>query len=802
MAETKEELIIEINVEGSVNQLGAMRQELDALIKMRQELSEKSKAGDLEATKQLEKLNSVIRNTQTEYKAQQRVLDGYSNSIKSSADKQNFANNSIQQNRDLLKQLTAQYIQLKSPSEAAINTIKTLSDKLKEQEAAIGNTSRNVGNYREAIVGAFSELKGLGGTVKTIGDLGNAFKSAGGGVNGFSAALATTGLPLIIAGVNLLISAFKSFTPIMEGLEDATNAVGAAFNALVSGGSISEAISLTQDYTNVVRELNDTQQAFNLTQQGYSNQIDQLIIKSKNRTKAEQERFDALKKASELEKTSLDESTKRIDREFEQLRKTIAGKAKLRESDLDDFIYGTEQQVLFYDNLLDHNKAVDKKDIERLQELAFQKAKIYGESNALQERIANRQNQLQDEIAKQDEKAIADARARSEKLRAEREKYLANIDALETQFELTDRQRLEKSFEDKLATITGQSQREIDLRLAIKAAQEEALDKFDADLELKRQQRLADRLVKERDENAKALEELRLNAELQLKLQEQYSLSQEEIDAGFLNSRYFKFKDYYDSLNNLYKQDADNYKKEQEQKFQAASSIAGAFTALANAAGQQTAEGIAFQKVATGIQIAIDTAKSISSAIAGATEAATAGGPAAPFLLIGYIASMIGTVVGAVAQATALLNSASTPTPPKFASGGKAYDIDGEPHSNGGTPIHVNGQYVAEAEKGEGLFIMKKDAYQAGKLSNWNQLFGGKSWGVNSNGHAADGGFVSIPSDGGFVARDIARNSDSALMIQQAIRNGFALAPAPTLYIKEYESKKASMERSIAVSEA
>lgn len=801
MAETKEELIIEINVEGSVNQLASLRATMDELIKLRQELAEKSKKGDDEAAKKIEETNSKLRNLNTEYKAQQRILDGYSKTVQSAADKIEFQNNSIQQNRDLLKQLTAQYIQLKKPSEDATAKIKGLSDKLKEQEAAIGNTARNVGNYREAIVGAFSELKGLGGTVKTIGELGNAFKSAGGGVNGFSAALATTGLPLIIAGVNLLISAFKSFTPIMEALEDATNAVGAAFNALVSGGSISEAISLTQDYTNVVRDLNDTQESFNLTQQGYSNQIDQLIIKSKDRTKAEKERFDALKKASYLEKTSLDESTKRIDREFEQLRKTVAGKAKLRESDLDDFIYGTEQQVLFYDNLLDHNKAVDVKDIERLQELAVQKAKIFGESNALQERIVNRQNQLQDEIAKQNEKAIADAKAKAEKLKADREKYLANIDSLETQFELNDRQRLEKSFEDKLATITGQSQREIDLRLAIKAAQEEALDKFDADLELKRQQRLADRLVKERDENFKALEELRLNAELQLKLQEQYGLTQEEIDAGFLNSRYFKFKDYYDSLAALYKTDADTYKKEQEAKFQAASSISGAFTALANAVGQQTAEGIAFQKVATGIQIAIDTAKSISAAIAGATQAAAAGGPAAPFLLVGYIAAMIGSVVGAVAQATALLNSASAPTPPKFAGGGKAYDIDGESHSNGGTPIHVNGQYVAEAERGEGLFIMKKDAYQAGKLSNWNQLFGGKSWGVNSNGHAADGGFISIPSDGGFVARSIAREADNAITAN-AMEQILQRLPTPTLSIVEFQAKQDSRNRSVKVSEA
>ena len=72
MAENQE-IILEINVQGPIENLAIVRREMDELIKVRQELAEKSKAGDFEATKQLEALNSVIRNTQTEYKAQQRV---------------------------------------------------------------------------------------------------------------------------------------------------------------------------------------------------------------------------------------------------------------------------------------------------------------------------------------------------------------------------------------------------------------------------------------------------------------------------------------------------------------------------------------------------------------------------------------------------------------------------------------------------------------------------------------------------------------------------------------------------------
>jgi len=72
-------------------------------------------------------------------------------------------------------------------------------------------------------------------------------------------------------------------------------------------------------------------------------------------------------------------------------------------------------------------------------------------------------------------------------------------------------------------------------------------------------------------------------------------------------------------------------------------------------AGVKTA---GLQKTIALVQIATDTAKAISSVIAGATAAAAAGGPAAPFLIAGYIASGIGTVLSAVASAYAALKKA------------------------------------------------------------------------------------------------------------------------------------------------
>lgn len=94
-----------------------------------------------------------------------------------------------------------------------------------------------------------------------------------------------------------------------------------------------------------------------------------------------------------------------------------------------------------------------------------------------------------------------------------------------------------------------------------------------------------------------------------------------------------------------------------EAKVGAARATAGALGQISALIEQQQGEATAASKAFAIAQVLIDTATSISSAIAGATEAAAAGGPAAPFLLVTYIATMVGSVVGAIASATSILDS-------------------------------------------------------------------------------------------------------------------------------------------------
>jgi hypothetical protein len=111
-------------------------------------------------------------------------------------------------------------------------------------------------------------------------------------------------------------------------------------------------------------------------------------------------------------------------------------------------------------------------------------------------------------------------------------------------------------------------------------------------------------------------------------------------------------------------------KEEQEMieqaKYDSLFTITDAIGGLGNLLAKNSAQAANFQKKVALVQLTIDTVKSISTTISSATAAAAAGGPAAPLLVAGYIASGIATVLGAISQAKSLLANAEDPAPPQF----------------------------------------------------------------------------------------------------------------------------------------
>ena len=98
-------------------------------------------------------------------------------------------------------------------------------------------------------------------------------------------------------------------------------------------------------------------------------------------------------------------------------------------------------------------------------------------------------------------------------------------------------------------------------------------------------------------------------------------------------------------------------------KIGAAQATANALGQIAGLLEQQGEAGVQAAKAFAVAELAINTAVAISTAIAGATAAAASTpSPATPFLQVAYIATMVGAVVAAVAQAQNILGSVPGPS--------------------------------------------------------------------------------------------------------------------------------------------
>lgn len=340
-----------------------------------------------------------------------------------------------------LSLLTVQYNNLSTAEQKTTESgqkmgarIRALSDELKANESAVGNNARNVGNYtdsiKEALVSISGAVPGLKGFKGGLDGVTNGFKAAGGGVKGFGAALMSLGLPLIVAGVTALIGVFKAFKPVADAVENAVTAVKAAFGALISGGSIMEAVRQSRELLEVQRDLEDTQKAFAISAQKYGNEIAKLIVASKDRTKTDQERLAIVAKANKLEEEYFNASVARIDKELSARESEFMRKNKITKSELQLLAEGTSKQALALRERLEKGAEYSEEELAQVQDLLVERAKLEGESLVLQEKLANRTNQLAGDMAK-DRQAEADKiAAATEKANEARQKEQDKKDAI------------------------------------------------------------------------------------------------------------------------------------------------------------------------------------------------------------------------------------------------------------------------------------------------------------------------------------------------------------------------------------
>jgi hypothetical protein len=753
-----EVVVFDIDAQSAIQKLAELRASTAELKKAQAELAKEVKDGNAEAAKSYEVNAILLKNVANEQRVLSRQVEGYSQVQKNNTNTINFANNSIQQNRDLLKQLTAQYINLKNPPKEATEQIKKLSDTLKSQEEAIGDTRRNVGNYKDA-------LEGLpGGLGKAIG-----------GIRGFNAALTANPIGAVVQLVTFLTTSFQKNAVIADQVTFAFDALNKGFQFIIDTivNTVSSFDNLQKAITNPIKFIKElatgTAQAakdgfnaskafdeFTVTQAKLNQQIEinekrvEALTKSlKDRTKSEKERIAIANEAADLE---------------------IAG-FKIKE-DLAKQELANEQLKLKGKKL----SAEEEAKIIKLQTKVF----VAGEEQKTT--AAKRQTRIN--ILLQKEQVAADKEAKQELKKAEfdlqkfyetirNEEFKKTIQNLKTYYK-SEQLTIKENFANGLITREEYEAQTKQLQIDSLSAQITAFEDYaetTTDLQIELNDANLNLQIENNDK--KIAEEKRLKEEI-------LSLDQQLLDA--------------------------------ETQLQTARIDLS--RAVFQTIGQFASEGSALAK----ILLVADKAAAIAQIII-TTQKANAAARANVAIYPPFVPNPFGIPVPSVAFLKALALSQSLVTAnniqaaisigvigaqtikdvalPKKAEGGEI-SIDGKSHAQGGEVVTVGGRAVAEVEGGEGLYVMKKNAYQKIKqFSAINEAFGGKSWLNGSSKFLADGGAINttlpILESRGRVNSTIEQNR----LLSQALRQ----LPAPVLSIKEFEKKQAVKDKSVRIAE-
>ena len=672
---------------------------------------------------------------------------------------------------------------------AFLEAIKAQSDAVKGLEEDTGRAQRNVGNYPKAWADAIPGLNKATGVLSNMGvtmdDLQSkgvkAFSSLGQSVKAFGKAfitppivIITAVLGAIMAVVNKVSEAFKKNDAAMTALQKSFaifkpigEAIGVVFNELanaiakvVEGAAkavswiaeklapgYKQAADEAQALVQAQDDLEEAERKYTENSAKRNRDISALRAEAMDKEKhTAEERKELLAQAIELEKANLEEE-KNI--KAEQLR--ILEETARRESDTSDetankiaqaraAMYQAEQS--YYDgvrSLKRQQSAFDK-------EIASEQAKAAEDARKKREAEA---------------KAAADAeRARQEnarKIAQEAEDFAISL--IEDETERTIAQRKIQG-EREIAALQERLDKEKNLTEESRAqlaelirGKQEALNAELDQMATDAANKLTEEQVKAEEERARRILEYKAelaeeNSQEELYIQKQLldMQMQQELDALNLTEeeKYLIRETFAKKAEELDKQYHDNLVRQAEDAREAykeslmatAASASQTFGAMSDLLSQYGEENEAAAKASKAFGIAqiitdqaisiADTAKAISAAVAGATVAAASTGPAAPFVLAGYIAAMVGAVLGAlgsiastIAQAKQLMSSADTA------------GNDAGKYSGGGTipgTSYTGDKLIAHVNSGEGIYTGTQANNLLQEIAN-NPVRGGFDYG-------------------------------------------------------------------------
>lgn len=493
-----------------------------------------------------------------------------------------------------------------------------------------------------------------------------------------NAAMAANPIGLIVLGIGLLIAAFVAFKkPIMDVI-NSFKSLGDVLNFLISPfTSVLKWMGLIEDKEAKVEKQRQDQSKANRAR--HRERLAQIEKESKEYSKAKDEEIRAL----EMQIDTLDAEGKAT----EELRLQVleAERDKLQSVLESNRLKLESQRQLFEDTAKMNGKSAEQQakawgfDYNEVV-AAFEKT-LQDEEDALlkaqnnitrfnREQLEKRQQAQQsasDEIVEIVE-TEEDLKTKAEETEAQKRKRIYK----EEQAKKTEeRLKAEENLKSQIAKI------EEDYRISLLEDQEKEIDA----VRLKYEQLLID------------AEEFGLNT-AELKEAQEYELAQ--IEEKYRQQKLEADKELADQQRELRSQQVANTIETGQQILNIATSLNDLATSreienikrkqqagikLSKGEEQRLKRDEQIRKAFAVAQVAIDTASSISSAIAGATASAAATGPGAVIATPLFIASQIATVLGAFASVAGILSAPS----PSFSSPSGSNEI-GNDFNNENTP--------------------------------------------------------------------------------------------------------------------
>jgi len=241
------------------------------------------------------------------------------------------------------------------------------------------------------------------------------------GLKAFTVALASTGIGLIIIGLGALFSYLKDLDPLLDKIEQGFAAVGAVVRVLGSaianlsfdglGKSMSRAADEAIKLKEAQQDLADLQNSQEVANAKASQQYDELILKSKNRTLTEKERIAFLQKAEKIEEANYEQRSNLATAELNQAIKNAQIKGQLSNQELQNL----QKNTLAYGTYLLNAGKITEADLEQLKKAELGKIAIDAESTKRLEKNQNAQDKLFEDAKTKREKETQDRKAATDK---------------------------------------------------------------------------------------------------------------------------------------------------------------------------------------------------------------------------------------------------------------------------------------------------------------------------------------------------------------------------------------------------